>query len=273
MGANTTSGYTEVVDEPKLRSAAFFDLDRTLIRGSSLLALLRPLSRHGYVRPRTLGTSIFRQATFSRLGYSDAELRSGADLAAGLAAGSSATKLEAMARVLVPRLILPRIYREALDRIKHHQAQGDLIFVISSAPREIVAPFAHEIGADGHAGTIAEAVDGVYTGRILVFMHGPAKAEAIAEIAALWNVDLKRSSAYADSKGDKPMLEMVGHPYCVNPDQGLREIATWRRWPILRFRSQRQLFLPTSKELRHLTGKVLRRTARQASGALNGLGR
>jgi HAD superfamily hydrolase (TIGR01490 family) len=271
MGAEVTRDYTDLVDEPQLRSAAFFDLDRTLIRGSSLLAMVRPLYRHGYVQRRTFRTSVFRQAIFSQRGYTDAELQSGADRAASMAGGLSAAKLEQMARVLVPRVIVPRIYPQAEARLRAHRARGELIFVISSAPYEIVDPFAQAIGADDHASTIAESIDGAYTGRIVVFMHGAAKAVAITKIAALWNVDLKKSSAYADSKGDTQMLELVGNPFCVNPDRGLRAIALERDWPCLRFGSQRDLFRPSRQELRRLTGKVLRRTP--ARGAVSGLGR
>jgi HAD superfamily hydrolase (TIGR01490 family) len=273
MGTEPARDYTQVVDEPPLRSAAFFDLDGTLIPGSSLLKMVRPLFRHGYVKPRTLCTSVFRQAKFTWLGFTDAELRAGADEAASLAAGRSATKLEWMARAFVPRVIVPTIYPEAQELISEHRSQEDLIIVISSSSREIVDPFSKAIGADDYACTVAESVDGVYTGRLVVFMHGAAKAAAVAALAARWGVDLQKSSAYSDSAGDKHMLEMVGHPYCVNPDRGLRKIAAERGWRCLRFGSQRQFLPPTRQELRRLTGRVTHRATKLASGAISGVGR
>jgi len=153
---------------------------------------------------------------------------------------------------LVPEVVVPRIYPQAQALIHHHRRKRRLIFLISSAPREIVDPLASAIGADGQASTVADSVDGVYTGTISVFMHGKTKADAVRELAERHNLDLQASYAYSDSGGDEPMLEMVGHPYCVNPDRRLRKVAAERGWQSLRFRSHR--------EVRRLTGRMLRRT-------------
>jgi HAD superfamily hydrolase (TIGR01490 family) len=255
-------------------AAAFFDVDRTLIRGSALLAMIRPLYRHGYVQPGTLVTSVLRQAAFSRRGYSDAQLQAGADLAASLVQGLSATELERLGHELVPQIILPRIFPQAQAIMQRHRDRGDLIFIVSSAPREIVAPLAAALGADGFASTVADSVDGVYTGTVSLFMHGRAKAEAVKELAQLWHVDLANSAAYGDSEGDAHMLAAVGNPFCVNPDRGLLRIAVSRRWPCLAFSAARELSLPSRQELR---GLVTRRTQRHlhvapAHEPLGGLG-
>ena len=74
-------------------------------------------------------------------------------------------------------------------------------------------------------GTVAEHVDGVYTGRLVGDMlHGPAKAEAIKALAARESLDLSRCSAYSDSYNDLPMLSMVGDPCAINPDAKLRAL-------------------------------------------------
>jgi phosphoserine phosphatase len=116
-----------------------------------------------------------------------------------------------------------------------HRGRGDLIILISSSPREIVEPLAAALGADGFASTIAEVRDGVYTGGITRLMHGTEKADAVRDFATRLGLDLEKCSAYGDAGGDAHMLELVGNPFCVNPDRTLLATARLRGWNVLTF--------------------------------------
>ena len=128
------------------------------------------------------------------------------------------------------------IYAEALEIIDHHKALGDMVFIVSSSPVEVVEPFADLLEINGAIGSRA-AIDenNCYTGEMEFYAQGENKAVAIRELAAQRGIDLSLSSAYSDSETDVPMLECVGHPYAVNPDRTLARIAHERSWPILTF--------------------------------------
>jgi phosphoserine phosphatase len=97
---------------------------------------------------------------------------------------------------------------------------------------------------DGALGTVGELVDGTYTGRLVgPVLHGPAKLDAVARLAAEQGFDLRASSAYSDSVNDRPLLEGVGRPVAVNPDRYLRDLAAERGWPVQDFRRRRRLWL------------------------------
>jgi phosphoserine phosphatase len=119
---------------------------------------------------------------------------------------------------------------------------------------------AHRLGLTGALGTVAESVDGVYTGKLVGnLLHGPAKAEAIRALAAREGLDVSRCSAYSDSANDLPMLSMVGHPHAVNPDAALREHARERDWPVHDFRTGRKvtmIALPAAAGAGALAGGV-----------------
>ena len=106
---------------------------------------------------------------------------------------------------------------------------------------ELAEILARRLGLTGALGTVAESVDGVYTGRLVgELLHGPAKPSAIASLADREGLDLARCAAYSDSVNDLPMLTLVGHPNAVNPDGDLRAEARRRGWPVHDFRTGRR---------------------------------
>ncbi|HEY0409908.1 MAG TPA: HAD-IB family hydrolase, partial [Candidatus Dormibacteraeota bacterium] len=112
---------------------------------------------------------------------------------------------------------------------------GDLVFLVSAAPEELVGELAALLQVDGHAGTEAEVARGRYTGRLLRVCHGEGKVHAIQELARSHGIDLSSSTAYSDSSSDLGMLRLVGRAVCVNPDSRLRAEARRRCWEIRRF--------------------------------------
>jgi len=233
------------MDEVKPVRAAFFDVDKTLLPGSSLYLFARGLYRRGFYTLRDIVGFAFGQFVFRLTG---AEGQSGIEAARESALafveGKHQADLVQLGHDIVVEVIGPRIYPGMRRVIEAHHAAGDRTYLVTAAPRDLADEIATSLGMDGALGTTAELVDGTYTGRMLgPVLHGPAKLEAVKELAADEGIDLRSSSAYSDSVNDRPLLEGVGHPVAVNPDRVLRGLAAERGWPIHDFRRHRRLWL------------------------------
>jgi HAD superfamily hydrolase (TIGR01490 family) len=225
--------------------AAFFDVDKTLLPGSSLYLFARGLYRRGFYDLRDILGFAFGQLTFRLTG---AEGRRGMEAAREQALafieGRRQSDLAQLGHDIVVEVIGPRIYPGMRRVIEAHHAGGDRTYLVTAAPRELAEGIAAYLGMDGALGTEAELVDGVYTGRLLgPVLHGPAKLDAVLELAGSEGFDPRECSAYSDSVNDRPLLEGVGHPVAVNPDGMLRELAAERGWPVQDFRRHRRLWL------------------------------
>jgi HAD superfamily hydrolase (TIGR01490 family) len=227
------------------RRAAFFDVDKTLLPGSSLYLFARGLYRRGFYDLRDILGFAFGQLTFRLTG---AEGRRGMEAAREHALafieGKRQSDLRQLGHDIVVEVIGPKIYPGMRRVIDVHHANGDRTYLVTAAPRELAEGIAAYLGMGGALGTEAELVDGTYTGRLLgPVLHGPAKLDAVVALADQQGIDLRASSAYSDSVNDRPLLEGVGHPVAVNPDRMLRELAAERGWPIQDFRRRRRFWL------------------------------
>jgi HAD superfamily hydrolase (TIGR01490 family) len=225
--------------------AAFFDVDKTLLPGSSMYLFARGLYRHGFYTMRDIAGFAFGQLVFRLTG---AEGRRGMEAAREQALafieGKRRDDLIQIGHDIVVEVIGPRIYPGMRRVIDDHHARGDRTYLVTAAPRELAQGIATYLGMDGALGTEAELVDGTYTGRLLgPVLHGPAKLDAVVRLAADQGFDLRASSAYSDSVNDRPLLEGVGRPVAVNPDRHLRDLAAERGWPVQDFRRHRRLWL------------------------------
>lgn len=216
--------------------AAFFDLDKTVISKSSSLALTRPMFKAGLVSRSTLLKGAYAQLVYLMVGADEKRMDKVKESMSALTRGWDREQVEAIVRDALEDLIDPYIYLEALDLMELHRALGRTVFIVSSAPEEIVRPLADRLGDVDVIATQAEVVDGKYTGEIAFYCYGESKAARIREVAEQRGVDLAGSYAYSDSITDLPMLESVGHPVAVNPDRDLRREAERRRWQIRDFR-------------------------------------
>jgi HAD superfamily hydrolase (TIGR01490 family) len=132
--------------------------------------------------------------------------------------------------------VLPRLYPQMLEIAYEHQDAGRPIFICTAASQEVAELMAIVLTFDGAVGSVAEVVDGHYTGRPGgPFTYREGKAEAIRELAEREDIDLGASWAYSDSESDLPMLRQVGHPVAVNPDAQLGRVARAEGWEVLRF--------------------------------------
>lgn len=221
---------------PSSRAAAFFDVDRTLLRGSSFLALAGPLQRSGVISRRRLATAALHQLRFTVRGASLETLEEAGRTGAEAVRGIEAERLRRVATDSVDTVLLPRIFEDALAAIDAHHRAEEPVFLVSSGPIEIVEPLARALGAAGVAATRAEISGGRYTGALIHFCHGAAKYHALHMLARRHNLDLQRSTAYADSYADAYMLGGVGHPVCVNPDNELAAVAQRCNWEVRHWR-------------------------------------
>jgi HAD superfamily hydrolase (TIGR01490 family) len=216
-------------------AAAFFDLDRTLIRRSSALALAGPFRKRGLITRTHLVKAAFWQLLFVARGASAETVRSAAEDGMRFLEGFSVDEMRHLVGDAMEPILRPLVYAEPLHLVEQHRARGEKVYVVSATLQEIVEHIAADLGFDGAIGTTAEIVDGVYTGRALRAAHGDNKAQAVRELAAAEGFDLAVCTAYSDSHSDVPFLEAVGHPVAVNADRQLRRIARERGWPLLEF--------------------------------------
>ena len=218
-----------------MAAAAFFDLDRTVIKRSSVLALAGSFRKRGLISRVDLVKSAFWQVLFVLRGASAERVRSAAEDGMKLLNGFSVAEMQHLVGDAMETVLRPLVYAEPLRLVEQHRARGERVYIVSATLQEIVQHIAEDLGFDGAIGSTCEIVDGVYTGKTLRAAHGVGKAEALRELAAAEGIDLAASTAYSDSHTDVPFLEAVGHPVAVNPDRRLKRIAYLRGWPTIAF--------------------------------------
>jgi len=218
-------------------AAAFFDLDRTLIKRSSVLALAGTFRRRGLISRLDLVKSAFWQVLFVLRGASAERVRSASEDGMKILKGFSVEEMQHLVGDAMETVLRPLVYEEPLRLVERHRERGERVYIVSATLQEIVQHIADDLGFDGAIGSTCEVVDGVYTGRTLRAAHGVGKANALRELAAAEGLDLAGSTAYSDSYSDVPFLEAVGHPVAANPDRKLRRIAIARGWPVVDFAS------------------------------------
>ena len=222
-------------------SAAFFDLDRTLISGSSAFTLAIAGRNAGLIPTRELLRDTSSAISFKLRGASDGTTDEVRDRVLGFVMGKRQDDLVKLNERVLPTL-LGKIRPEARRLLDLHRNAGRATYIVSAAPHEIVEPLAHALGMSGGIGTRGEVLNGVYTGVLEgPFCYGAGKVDAIRELARWENLDLAQCYAYSDSSSDLPMLEAVGHPVVVNPDGRLERHARRHGWPIVHFSQRTKL--------------------------------
>jgi HAD superfamily hydrolase (TIGR01490 family) len=217
-------------------AAAFFDLDRTLLRRSSALALAGSLRERGLISRKQLLHAAAWQLLFAARGAGHEAVRRGAEEGLRLLAGHRPEEMRELVADAMEPVLRPLVYAEPLRLVERHRERGERVYIVSATLQEIVDAIAEDLGFDGALGTVCEVKDGRYTGRALRALHADVKAEVLHEVAARDGLELSECTAYSDSHTDLPFLEAVGHPFAVNPDRKLRRIAADRGWPVLEFR-------------------------------------
>ena len=216
--------------------AAFFDLDKTVIAKSSVLAFGRPLYQEGLLSRSALLKSAYKQAIYRTRGADEAVMERARDTMLSITRGWEQARVADIVRETFEKIVAPIIYAEALELFEEHLDAGRKLFLVSSSPHEIVSHLAEYLGIDEWIASRSRVDDdGRYTGELEFYAYGPHKAVAIQEVSERDGIDLAHSWAYSDSITDAPMLELVGHPVAVNPDRDLARLARQRGWEIREF--------------------------------------
>ncbi len=216
-------------------AAAFFDLDRTLIAGSSAFEFGRAAYKAGMLSRRQLAQDALENVRFRLQGSTDERTDALKKRVGEALAGTEVRDLQRLAPAVLAG-VLPRLIPQVVEIAYDHQDAGRPIFICTAASQEIAQLMAVVLTFDGAVGSVSEVVDGRYTGREGgPFTYREGKAQAIRELAEREGIDLAASFAYSDSESDEPMLRLVGHPVAVNPDVALNAIATREGWQVLRF--------------------------------------
>ena len=223
-------------------SAAFFDVDNTVMQGASIFHLARGLHRREFFTTTDILGAAWKQVYFRLVGVEDPEHVADARTSAlSFIAGHTVAELEALGEEIFDERMAHRIWPGTRALAQLHLDQGQRVWLVTAAPIEIATIIARRLGLTGALGTVAEHVDGVYTGELVgEMLHGSAKAVAVQELADRFGLDLARCSAYSDSYNDLPMLDAVGDPCAINPDARLREHARANGWRIRDYRTGRK---------------------------------
>ncbi|MDQ6687258.1 MAG: HAD-IB family hydrolase [Actinomycetota bacterium] len=216
-------------------SAAFFDLDKTIIAKSSTLAFSKRFQAGGLISRRAVLRSAYAQFVYHAGGADHDQMEKMRQFMSQLCAGWDVATVKEIVADTLHNTVEPLVYDEAVSLIEQHHALGRDVIIVSTSGSEVVEPIGEMLGADTVVATQMEIKDGRYTGEITFYAYAENKATAVRELASQRGYDLARCYAYSDSMTDLRMLESVGHPYAVNADRELRKAARERGWPILVF--------------------------------------
>jgi HAD superfamily hydrolase (TIGR01490 family) len=217
------------------RSAAFFDLDKTIIARSSTFAFSKSFYAGGLITRSAVLRSAYAHFLFLVGGADHDQMERLRAYLSDLVAGWDVQQVRDIVAETLEELIQPLVFREATALIEEHHAAGRDVVIVSSSGAEVVEPIGAMLGADRVVATRMVVDGGHYTGEIEFYAYGEHKAAAVREVAEREGYDLTACFAYSDSSTDLPMLAEVGHPTAVNPDRTLRREATARGWPVVDF--------------------------------------
>jgi HAD superfamily hydrolase (TIGR01490 family) len=222
-------------------AAAFFDVDNTVMRGASIWYLARGLWQRDFFTWRDVSAMAWKRARFALLGESLDHIDQIREQALGFIAGHSVEEIALVGEEIVEEAVRTKIWPGTQALAGRHLDEGHEVWLVTATPVEVAEILAARMGLTGALGTVAESIDGVYTGRLVGQpLHGAAKAVAIQALAQERGLDLAQSSAYSDSANDIPMLSLVGHPVAINPDGALRSHARAHGWVIHDYRTGRR---------------------------------
>lgn len=223
--------------KPQKKVAAFFDVDNTLVCGSTSILFGKVAFTGGSIKRRDIWRFMWEHVMYMRRGEKNSKMADFKDRALMLTKGHSVEELQGLIDQVYRDEIKPRLWPRSLERLKHHLEQGHEVWLVSAAPVELAQAIADDLGATGALGTIVGHDGNVLTGELVgAPLHGKAKRRAIKALAKERGISLRKSWAYSDSVNDLPMLSAVGNQVAVNPDQPLRRYAVAAGWEILRQR-------------------------------------
>jgi HAD superfamily hydrolase (TIGR01490 family) len=246
---------------PDPTAGAFFDVDNTVMRGASIFHLARGLYKRNFFSLRDILGFAWQQLSFVARGENLEHVDQIQAKALGFVAGHSVAELRAVGEEVFDEIMAAKIWPGTKALAQMHLDAGQRVWLVTASPVEVAEVIAQRLGLTGGLGTVAEHVDGVYTGRLVgSLLHGPAKVEAVRALAEREGLDLQRCSAYSDSANDIPLLDLVGNPCAINPDGKLRSYAKAHGWRVRDYRTGRKaarIGIPVAAVAGALVGAVM----------------
>ena len=225
------------------KKVAFFDVDNTLMRGSSLLFLSRGMYQRGFFTKKDISNFIVANLRYRLSGIENKEEIAKVQAAAcEFFRGHNVDEIEKMGIEVYDEYVSPALWAGTIAIANGHLAAGEEVWLVTATPKDLADLIAQRLGFTGALGTVAETKDGIYTGKLIgQLLHGPNKAIAVRALATEQGINLDASYAYSDSHHDIPLLEAVGNPRAINPDTLLQVYAQQKGWPIHDFRRARAI--------------------------------
>ena len=222
---------------------AFFDVDNTLLKGSTLFFLGRGMYQRGFFTKKDISAFVLANIRYRLTGKENKEeIARFQNAATDFIKGHNVVEIEKIGQEIYEEYVSPAIWQGTVEIAKEHLSKDEEVWLVTATPLDMANLMAKRLGFTGALGTKAEVENGVYTGKIIGnLLHGREKSTAIKELAAQRNVDLKNCYAYSDSHHDIPLLEAVGNPRAINPDALLKIRAYRDNWPIYDFRRARRI--------------------------------
>ena len=229
-------------DVPDPSAAAFFDVDNTMMVGASIYHFAKGLAARDFFSWTDLIHFAVRQARLRLRGEHSDDLHTARESALAFVAGKRVDEIVALGEEIYDDGLADKIWSGTHALAQLHLDAGQRVWLVTATPVELARIIADRLKLTGALGTVAESVDGTYTGRLVgTVLHGQAKAAAVRELAEAEGLDLSRCAAYSDSINDLPLLGLVGRAVAVNPDSALRSEARARGWEIRDFRTGRKV--------------------------------
>jgi len=210
--------------------AAFFDLDRTLLRVNSARLWVQHERQSGRVTSLQLA-----QVAVWLFGYTFGvvDMNRALGRAVAMLKGQSEAELARRTRDWYANAVFATILPQGREAVAFHRNEGHYVVLLTSSSPYLSEPIQLELGLDHVLCNRFEVADGIFTGQpILPMCFGAGKVLHARAWADKVGVDFGRSYFYTDSLTDLPMLEAVKYPRVINPDPRLRRVARRRGWPI-----------------------------------------
>ena len=217
-----------------MTAVAFFDMDLTVLTAGTGPLFLRFLALQGNVGMTPLLRAYFYAALHKAgvLDYPSAMARIYRE-----SSGACESKLEFLCRRFFDNIVKGYVSETAVERLATHRVQKHHVVLISASVEQLVAPVAHHLGFDAHLCTHLEVIDGRLSGRtVKPDCYGANKVFWARQYLDQHSADSDDAYFYSDSHVDLPLLESVGHPIAVNPNERLLRVARTRGWPVQSFR-------------------------------------
>jgi HAD superfamily hydrolase (TIGR01490 family) len=208
---------------------AIFDIDGTLVRGSTERRFWRYLAKRGRLGPRQVAAYVYFLVRYWPVFGLDVGKKNKAYLA-----GLRSDDVRALAGEFVVREVVPRLYEPAVQRLRQHLARGDAVALLSGTLEPIAAALADQLGVAHLRATVCVERDGRYRAELpATHPFAASKVFAAADLAAELGQELRHAAAYGDSHHDLALLRAVGTAVAVQPDESLAEAAAANDWEVI----------------------------------------